>query len=457
MHAIEIMTAASLGDSSYLLVSGDEAALVDPQRDSWALLESCAARGVRIRYVLETHVHNDYLSGALEVRAATGATVAGPARAPYAFAHLPLAEDDEITVGDVTVRAMETPGHTVEHTAYLVLDEAGEPPAAVFTGGSLLVGGAGRTDLSGAAHTEELARAQYRSLRRLARLPDATRVLPTHGAGSSCAAGPVPGGRDRTTTVGAERRGNPALAPRDAERYVTERATGLPPYPAYYRYMAPINRSGPAVLGGPPVPRPLAPSTVAGLVGDGAQVLDARDRRTFAAGHLPGALGEELDERFASLVAEVVPFGTRLVLVLPEPADEAAREAVVQLLRIGYEEVAGVLAGGVDAWRAAGRALRSFPTADASELAARLPEVRALDVRPERPEGGIPGTLHVPLSELPRRVVELPRDREIWTVCGSGRRATVAAGLLDRAGLAVRAVTSGGVRDLRPPAGQPIG
>ncbi|MGW7310764.1 rhodanese-like domain-containing protein, partial [Streptomyces sp. NPDC054835] len=132
-------------------------------------------------------------------------------------------------------------------------------------------------------------------------------------------------------------------------------------------------------------------------------------------------------------------------------------EAVVQLLRIGYEEVAGVLVGGVDAWRAAGRALRSFPTADASELAARLPEVRALDVRPERPEGGIPGTLHVPLSELPRRVVELPRDREIWTVCGSGRRATVAAGLLDRAGLAVRAVTSGGVRDLRPPAGQPIG
>lgn len=457
MHRIEITTTASLGDSSYLLVSGDEAALVDPQRDSWALIESCARRGVRIRYALETHVHNDYVSGALEVRAATGATVAGPARAPYAFDHLPLAEDDEITVGDVTVRAMETPGHTAEHTSYLVLDGDDRPPAAVFTGGSLLVGSAGRTDLSGAAHTEELARAQYRSLRRLALLPDATLVLPTHGAGSSCTSGPAPRGRDRTTTVGAERRGNPALAPRDEAEYVAERARDLPPYPAYYRYMAPINRSGPAVLGGPPAARTLSPAVVAGLIGDGAQVLDARGRRAFAAGHLPGSLCEELDERFAGLVAEVVPFGTRLVLVLPEPADQAAEEALVQLLRIGYENVAGVLAGGVDAWRLAGRALRSFPTADAAELSARLGQVRALDVRPERPEGGIPGTLHIPLRELPQRVAELPRDREIWTVCGSGRRATIAASLLDRAGLAVRAVTSGGVRDLRRAPGQPIG
>ncbi|MFI8823418.1 rhodanese-like domain-containing protein [Streptomyces sp. NPDC053431] len=448
MHDIEVITTASLGDTSYLLVSGDEAALVDPQRDSWELVERCAGRGVSIRYVLETHVHNDYVSGALEVRSATGATVAGPARAPYAFDHLPLAEDDEITVGDVTVRAMETPGHTAEHTAYLVLDSPEGPPAAVFTGGSLLVGSAGRTDLSGAAHTEELARAQYRSLHRLTRLPDATRVLPTHGAGSSCASGPVARGRDRTTTVGAERRDNPALAPRDEAEYVATRATDLPPYPAYYRHMAPLNRAGPAVLGGVPTPRPLSPATVAGLAGEGAQIVDGRDRRAFAAGHVPGALCEELDERFASLVAEVVPFGARLVLVLPEPEDEAAVTAVVQLLRIGYENVAGVLTGGTDAWAAAGRPLRSFRTADATELAARLGEVRALDVRPQRPEGGIPGTLAIPLSELPARVGALPRDGEIWTFCGSGRRATVAASLLDRAGIPVRAVTRGGAANL---------
>ncbi|WP_328668257.1 MBL fold metallo-hydrolase [Streptomyces sp. NBC_00322] len=450
MSAIEIMTTASLGDSSYLLVSGDEAALVDPQRDSWGLMESCTSRGVRIRYVLETHVHNDYVSGALEVRAATGATVAGPARAPYAFDHLPLAEDDEIVVGGATVRAMETPGHTAEHTSYLVFDDPRLAPTAVFTGGSLLVGSAGRTDLSGDERTEELARAQFRSLRRLSLLPDATRVLPTHGAGSSCAAGPVSG--SRTTTVGAERRSNPTLAIQNEERFVGERLSGLPPYPAYYRYMAPINRAGPEVLGGRPELRPLTPGMVEGLVGGGAQLVDGRDRRSFAAAHLPGSLCDELDDRFASLVGEVVPFGARLALVLPEPEEEAADEAMMQLLRIGYENVAGYLAGGVDAWQAAGRPVRSFRTADVAELAGHIAERRVLDVRPDRPEGGIPGTLAVPLAELPRRLGEIPRDREIWTVCGTGRRATIAASLLDRVGIPVTAVISGGVGDLTPQA-----
>ncbi|MFE7097966.1 MBL fold metallo-hydrolase [Streptomyces erythrochromogenes] len=443
---IEVIATPSLGDTSYLLVSGDEAALVDPQRDVWGLMDSCAAKGVRIRYVLETHVHNDYVSGALEVRAATGATVAGPARAPYAFDHLPMAQDDEIRVGDATVRAVETPGHTAEHTSYLVFDDAGPAPSAVFTGGSLLVGNAGRTDLSGSGRTEELARAQYRTLRRLALLPDGTRVLPTHGAGSSCAAGPVSG--ERTSTVGTERRTNPVLTAQDEEEFVRGRMSGLPPYPAYYRHMAPVNRHGPRILGRPPVLRALTPNMVEGLAGGGAQIVDARDRASFAAGHLPGSICDELDERFASLVGEVVPFGTRLVLVLPEPAADAAHEAMVQLLRIGYDDIAGYLAGGVDAWAAAGRPLRTFRTADAAALAGHLDGRRVLDVRPDRPEGGVPGSLAVPLAELPRRIGELPRDREIWVVCGSGRRAAAAAGLIDRAGIPVTAVISGGAPDL---------
>ncbi|MEU4356993.1 MBL fold metallo-hydrolase [Streptomyces virginiae] len=443
---IEVLATPSLGDTSYLLVSGDEAALVDPQRDSWELMESCAAKGVRIRYVLETHVHNDYVSGALEVRAATGATVAGPARAPYAFDHLPMAEDDEIRVGDVTVRAVETPGHTAEHTSYLVFDDGARAPSAVFTGGSLLVGNAGRTDLSGSGRTEELARAQYRTLRRLALLPDGTRVLPTHGAGSSCAAGPVSG--ERTSTVGTERRTNPVLTAQDEEEFVRGRMSDLPPYPAYYRHMGSLNGAGPRVLGGPPVMRPLTPTMVEGLLGGGAQIVDVRDRAAFAAGHLPDSICDELDERFASLVGEVVPFGTRLVLVLPEPPGDAAHEAMVQLLRIGYDDIAGYLAGGPDAWAAAGRPLRTFRTADAAALAGHVGGRRVLDVRPDRPEGGIPGSLAVPLAELPRRIGELPRDREILVVCGSGRRAAVAAGLIDRAGIPVTAVISGGAREL---------
>ncbi|MFE5626221.1 rhodanese-like domain-containing protein [Streptomyces virginiae] len=443
---IEVIATPSLGDTSYLLVSGDEAALVDPQRDSWELMEACAAKEVRIRYVLETHVHNDYVSGALEVRAATGATVAGPARAPYAFDHLPMAENDEIRVGDVTVRAVDTPGHTAEHTSYLVFDDAAGAPSAVFTGGSLLVGNAGRTDLSGSGRTEELARAQYRTLRRLALLPDGTRVLPTHGAGSSCAAGPVSG--ERTSTVGTERRTNPVLTAQDEEEFVRGRMSDLPAYPAYYRHMGSVNGAGPRVLGGPPAVRPLTPTVVEGLLGGGAQIVDGRDRAAFAAGHLPDSICDELDERFAGLVGEVVPFGTRLVLVLPEPAEEAAHEAVVQLLRIGYDDIAGYLAGGTDAWAAAGRPLRTFRTADAAALAGNVDGRRVLDVRPDHPEGGIPGSLAVPLAELPRRIGELPRDREILVVCGSGRRAAVAAGLIDRAGIPVTAVISGGAREL---------
>ncbi|GAA4876456.1 MBL fold metallo-hydrolase [Kitasatospora terrestris] len=441
----EAIVTAGLGDSSYLLVSGDEAAYVDPQRDCWPVLEACRRRGVRVRYVLETHVHNDYLSGALEVREATGATVAGPAAAGYGFAHLPLVEDDEVAVGDAVVRALETPGHTAEHTAYLVhhRERPQDGPEAVFTGGSLLVGASGRTDLLGPGRTEELTRAQYRSLRRLAALPDATRVLPTHGAGSSCAAAAAPGAR--TSTVGAQRLGNPGLLAADEAEFLAGRLRGLPPVPGYYRHMAPINRAGPPVLGHPPVLPPLTPGEAEHLALRGATVVDARDRRGYADAHLPGSLGHELDDAFAAVVGETVPFGTDLVLVLPEPLAEAAAEAVRQLLRIGYRAL-GHLAGGVGAWAATGRPVASFATADVRELAARGPgAVTVLDVR-TRPEPPVPGALAVPLGQIAQRAGEF--TGEVWTVCGRGRRAAVAAGLLARAGVPVTAVVTGGAADL---------
>ncbi|MFD0274910.1 MBL fold metallo-hydrolase [Kitasatospora sp. NPDC127111] len=456
-NTIEPFTTPALGDTSYLLAAGDEALVVDPQRDCWPLLASCEQRGLRIRYVLETHVHNDYLSGALEIRSATGATVAGPARAGYGFDHLPLAEGDELALGGLRVRALETPGHTAEHTAYLVLgadpdgDAGGGRPAAVFTGGSLLVGSAGRTDLSGPTRTEHLARAQYRSLRRLARLPSGTRVLPTHGAGSSCSIGAA--ARERTSTVGDQLLANPALLAADEDAFVATRMLGLPPAPAYYRRMGPLNRSGPAVLGGPPVLLPMTVDEVRLAVDRGALVVDARDRRAFADAHLPGALGDELDGSFAALVGEVVPFGRPLVLVLPEPVADAAREAVLQLLRIGYEAwLVGWLDGGVERWRASGQPLASIRTADVSEVRGALDReggrpVLVLDVRPAA-EPPVPGALGVPLTELPGRMDELPAGREFWTVCGRGRRATVAASLLAAAGLPVTAVVSGGAQDL---------
>ncbi|GAA2749607.1 MBL fold metallo-hydrolase [Kitasatospora cinereorecta] len=445
---IEPIVTTSLGDSSYLLVSGDEAVIVDPQRDCWEVLADCHRRGLHVRYVLETHVHNDYLSGALEVREATGATVAGPAAAGYGFAHLPLVEDDELAVGDTLIRALATPGHTAEHTAYLVLDREHPeaPPGAVFTGGSLMVGASGRTDLLGPGRTEELTRAQFHSLRRLAALPDDTRVLPTHGAGSSCAA--APGSVERTSTVGLQRFANPALTVADEEEFLARRLVGLPPAPAYYRHMAPINRSGPQVLGHLPVIGPLTPGQVEHLAATGSTVVDARGRRAYAAGHLPGSLGIELEASFAALVGEVVPFATPLALVLPEPAVDAAAEAVRQLLRIGYRAT-GWLDGGIEAWTATGRPTASFATATTLDLAARgTGTVTLLDVR-TRPEPAVPGAHAVPLGEVASRAHEF--TGEVWTVCGRGRRATVAAGLLDRAGIPVTAVVSGGATDLIGP------
>ena len=237
------MVTAGLGDNSYLLVSGDEGAVIDPQRDAWPLVRRCADRGITVRYVLETHVHNDYVSGAREWQAATGAAIVGPARAAYSFPYTAMDEGDEIALGDVTLRALATPGHTPEHTAYLLLDGGADGPAAVFTGGSLMVGGAGRTDLLGPGRTDELTRKQCASLRRLPDLGAQTRVLPTHGAGSFCAA---PTAGPSTSTIGAERLTNPALRFRPTRANSCGRGwRACRRYPAYYRYMAPINRAGP--------------------------------------------------------------------------------------------------------------------------------------------------------------------------------------------------------------------
>jgi glyoxylase-like metal-dependent hydrolase (beta-lactamase superfamily II) len=251
---LDVLVTPGLGDNGYVLVSGDEAVAIDPQRDAGRFLEAAAGRGARIRHVLETHVHNDYVSGALEIRRATGAAIAGPASAGYAFEFTPMEDGTELAVGELTLTSIATPGHTPEHTAYAVGRPGSPAPEAVFSGGSLIVGSAGRTDLLGADRAEELARAQYGSLRRLATLPDATVLLPTHGAGSFCATAP-PGAR-RTSSIGAERAENPALAAADEADFVRRQLAGLDRFPAYYAHIAPINRAGPDVVGDVPVPAP---------------------------------------------------------------------------------------------------------------------------------------------------------------------------------------------------------
>ncbi|HYU93394.1 MAG TPA: rhodanese-like domain-containing protein, partial [Actinomycetota bacterium] len=254
---------------------------------------------------------------------------------------------------------------------------------------------------------------------------------------------------------GRERASNPVLAERDLdeETFVERRLAGLLAYPSYYAHIAPINRAGPRVYGDVPVPPGLTPSQLGERIEAGAWVVDGRDRRAFAAGHIPGSIAIELDDSFASYVGWIVPFGAPIVLVLPEgrQEQEAALEAATQLFRIGYE-AEGYLQGGVEAWVEAGRLVRSYPVASVDELATAVGEGRArvLDVRQQTEwDGGhLEGSTHLFVGELDERIAEIPRDREVWTVCATGHRAAMAASLLDRNGIPVRVVTPGGVPDV---------
>lgn len=453
---LELFVTRGLGDASYLLASGREAVLVDPQRDAWRFLEVAERRGWRIRHVLETHVHNDYLSGALETRAATGAEIAAPARGGYEFDHRAVDEGDAIELGGLRLTAWATPGHTPEHLTWVVTDlarsgQAGEEPVAAFTGGSLLVGSAGRTDLLGPALTDALTRDQQRSLARLAELPDATQVLPTHGAGSFCSAGPA--SANRVSTIAAERFANHTfqLAGAASDAFRAEALAGLGRFPAYYAHMAGLNRRGPRVLGRLILPPELDPAAFEAAAADGTAIIDARGREAFAAGHVPGAINLELDSAFAGYVGWLVPFGAPVLLVLPDDAPDARAEATTELLRIGYDWIRGSLAGGVDAWAASGRELSSYETTTMRALhdarVAGDDDSLLLDVRQPgewRDEGVVAGSELIFVADLPARVQELPQGRPITVFCRSGHRAAIAASILDGAGLEVRLVAHGG-------------
>jgi hydroxyacylglutathione hydrolase len=448
---LEIILTPGLGNATYLLAADGEAVVVDPPRDAWRVTAVADARGWRLTHVVETHVHNDYLSGALELRADRSVSIVAPARGRYAFEHRGVDEGDTVEVGGLRLVARATPGHTPEHLAWEVTADGAERPSAVLTGGSLLVGSAGRTDLLGAAATDGLTRAQFESLRTLAALPDDVAVLPTHGPGSFCTAGPI--GSGRTSTMGLERRTNPLLAAPHEAAFRMALLDGLGAYPTYYAEMAPINRAGPPVVGRPMTPPLLDAAAFRAAIAAGAHIVDGRPRAEFAAGHLPGSLNIELVDSFASYVGWFVPFGAAVALVLPEPTGEALQEATVQLFRIGYDRLAGALRGGVADWASSGGDVRTYPTTTIEALHADAlagTNAYALDVREPyewRDEGVVPGAIQIPLGDLVDRLAMVPRDAPVTVMCRSGARASIAASVLDAAGIEVRLVARGGAPD----------
>ena len=347
-----------LGDNSYLLFSEDEAVIVDPQRDAWRFLEFAESNKLRIRYVLETHVHNDYVSGSLEVRSATGAKVAAPAKGNYKFDHLRMSEGLEVRIGAARIVCWETPGHTFEHVSWIVYEEGQQDPVALFSGGSLLVGGAGRTDLIGKDSTGELTRKQYQSIQRIKTLPPTLAVLPTHGAGSFCAAGGER--KERVTTIAGERKQNHLMNLVSEELFAQEHLANLPAYPVYYAHMAPINRNEPTILKSLPQIQSIP---VSGIGKSSSWIVDMRNRKNFAAAHIPGSINIELDESFATYAGWIVPFGAPIILIAEaQKQSEQIQEAVTQLIRIGYENIKGYLENGLENWIASTGAVRSYAT-----------------------------------------------------------------------------------------------
>ncbi|GII04852.1 MBL fold metallo-hydrolase [Planobispora takensis] len=424
-----------LGNSSYLVDLGDGRALaVDASRDLRALRAQTEKHGLRVAFAAETHLHADFLSGALQLAADDRARVLASAAGKRAFDHTPLADGDEVDLGGLTLRALATPGHTGEHLAFVLLD--GAAPVGVFSGGSLIVGSAARTDLSGAEHTETLARAQYRSLRRLAELPEETALWPTHGAGSFCSAPP---GEKRTSTIGAEKAANALLRAPDEKTFVAELLGSLGSFPPYFSTLPEANRRGPAIMTGEPGVAGLDAGAVRSLRADGAVIIDVRPVRAFAAAHIPGAISIRLRGQFASWLGWLLDPATPYVIV--REAGQDAAEVAWQAAKIGYEACAGELSGGMSAW--------DGPTQSIDLVGAdRLEGARVLDVRQdaEYAAGHVPGAAHIELGDLPARAADVPGGPTL-VMCGHGERAMTAASLLAGTGHRDLRVLEGGPDD----------
>lgn len=427
-----------LGNSSYLVDLGDGRALaLDPARDPGPYLAAAEEHGLTIAYSAETHLHADFVSGSREL-AARGAQVLASAAGGIEFPHRGLGDGDEVDLGGLTLRALATPGHTPEHLSYLLLD--GERPVGLFSGGSLLVGAVARTDLIAPERTESLARALWRSLHeRLLTLPDNLPVYPTHGAGSFCSA---PAGGERTTTIGAEKRANPLLAVPDEDAFVKLLLGGLGSYPRYFLRMREVNRRGPKVYGPVTSALPaLSVDAVRSLLGGGATLVDARHIASFAHGHIPGALSIELRPAFATWLGWLAEPERDLVFVLDPDQDRV--DLVRQARNVGYERLAGELAGGMTSWESAGFPVGRVRLVPAADMVGPVLDIRQAN---EFETGHVPGARHVELASLIEAADEV--DGEPLTVmCGHGERAMTAASLLARSGTRELSVAVGGPGD----------
>jgi glyoxylase-like metal-dependent hydrolase (beta-lactamase superfamily II)/rhodanese-related sulfurtransferase len=427
-----------LGNSSYVVDLGDGSAMVvDPARHAGPYLAEAGKRGLRVAVAAETHLHADFVSGSREL-AALGARVVAARAGGLEHPHRGLVDGETLDLGGLSLEALASPGHTPEHLAYLLRE--GSRPVALFSGGSLLVGAVARTDLISPERTEDLARSLWRSIQeRFLTLPDELRVYPTHGAGSFCSVAP---GGERVTTIGRERTSNPLLAAGDEGTFVTRLLAGFGSFPPYFLELREVNRRGPHVYGGLPALEPLEAGDVQELLGAGAVVVDVRSVESFAGGHIPGSLSIPLRPQFASWLGWLVGRDRTIAFVLDHTQDSV--ELVRQCLAIGYERLAGELAGGVEAWRKADLPVATVSLVGAEDAAGTVVDVRQRD---EFASGHVPDAINVELGEAAEQAGALPAGR-LTVMCGHGERAMSAASILAAAGRTDVAVLLGGPADV---------
>lgn len=440
---LEQIVRRDIGCAAYVVGSTDEgeAAVVDPRLDMVdEILALLAREELRLRYIVETHSHADHVSGHHQLAAATGAIIAVHELTGAAYPHLPLHDGDELALGEVRLRVVHTPGHRPEHIALALVDTSrGDLPWAVLTGDSLFIGDVARPDL--AVDGQDGARALYDSLhQRLLGLPDGTLVYPGHVAGSLC--GRV-NNRMTGTSIGFERGCNPALAIADRTAFIAYMNESLPERPPNLARIVELNRgAAPPAVATPPA---LDAARARSLIDTDALLLDVRAPEAFGAGHVPGALTVWLDgTQFQNRVGLVIPAETPLVLVTARDADAARVAAALSV--IGYDRVAGYLAGGMHAWRAAGEPTATLPSVSPEALAADRAGVLVLDVRErsEWDEGHVPGAVHLPFYRLDRPLAGLAPDAPVAVICAGGQRSMVAASILRARGFRdVRNVTGG--------------
>lgn len=422
VHQVET---PSLGDHSYVVVVGDEAVVIDPQRDI-ERFQADLGEDVSIVAVCETHIHNDYVSGGFWLAKEHDASYVLPSGAGAPYPHLPVSDGDVVGVGDWHLRVTDTPGHTFHHMSYVLVSPNG--PVAAFTGGSMLVAAVGRSDLLGTDSTDELLGLQFESVRSLAAdLPTGAVVAPTHGAGSFCSASAVSG---TTSTIGAERTHNPACTAPNLASFVASQKAAYGLFPSYYAHMAPLNLTPADPIGTEPLPL----ASISDAIDGDATIVDARPFIEYAAGHVTGSIAAPPSDQDATYVGWTVPWNSPVVVVGDVDRVEQLR---VKLARIGWDNVIGrvppaaLIEAAVD--------LSTVRIATFAELSNEQPAT-VIDARDpnDHAQGMIPGAIPAHVSALAKEsVVE---NVEVWVHCQGGYRAAVAAGFLERSGCSVTAV-----------------